>query len=91
MKNKLIPIKFGLRWVIFFVLLESSTVPLVAMSNSIAIQNIAYMSIMGFIVAFICVLVLVKLLRNLLIKQVSIWAYGSYTNKIMKYEYLQNK
>lgn len=68
MEKKLIPIKFGLRWVIFFVLLESSTVPLVAMSNSIAIQNIAYMSIMGFIVAFICVLVLVKLLRNLLIK-----------------------
>jgi hypothetical protein len=63
-----LPIRFGWRWIIFFILLETSTVPLVAMSNDIVIQNMLYMIIMGFVVAFICVLLLVLLLKRLIIR-----------------------
>lgn len=63
-----IPIYFGPKWIIFFVLLETLTVPLVALSNDIAIKNILYMSIMGFIVAFVCVMVLVNGFKKTLIK-----------------------
>jgi len=59
---------FGWRTVIFFILLELFTVPPVAMSNSIVIQNIWYMAIMGFVVALICVYFLLRLLKNTIIK-----------------------
>jgi hypothetical protein len=66
-----IVLKFGPGAIGFFILLEAITVPLVAALNSIAIQNIAYMSIMGFIVAFGSVLLLLNLLKTLLLKQAS--------------------
>lgn len=66
--EKKIVIRFGLGWGIFFILLEGSTVPLVAMSNHIALQNLAYMGIMGFGVAFICVAGLIKLLYGVLLQ-----------------------
>lgn len=66
--DRKIAINFGFRWIIFFMLLEGSTVPLVALSNRFAVQNLLYMSIMGFGVAFICVWLLVHLLKKVIIK-----------------------
>lgn len=63
-----ISLKFGWRTIIFFLLLELFTVPPVAMSNSIVIQNIWYMAIMGFVVALICVYFLLRLLKTFLIR-----------------------
>ena len=63
-----IPIKFGWRWVIFFIALETLTVPWVAYSNDIVISNVIYMCIMGFMVAFACVLLLLWLMKKLIIK-----------------------
>jgi len=66
--QKKLSLIFGWRTVIFFILLELFTVPPVAMSNSIVIQNIWYMAIMGFVVALICVYFLLRLLKNTIIK-----------------------
>ncbi|TXI91289.1 MAG: hypothetical protein E6Q33_10815 [Neisseriales bacterium] len=63
-----ISLKFGWRTIIFFLLLELFTVPPVAMSNSIVIQNIWYMAIMGFIVALVCVYFLLRILKAFLIR-----------------------
>lgn len=64
----LAPIYFSPRVIIFFILLETLTVPLVALGNSITIQNIFCSAIIGFIVAFVCVLLLLKVLKQLIIK-----------------------
>ncbi|MEN9946091.1 MAG: hypothetical protein RLZZ293_477 [Pseudomonadota bacterium] len=63
-----IKIVFERRWLIFFILLEGLTVPLVASSNKLAVQNIVYMAIMGFVVAFICVLSLCFVLKRYLLR-----------------------
>lgn len=63
-----IPLRFGWRTIVFFLLLELFTVPPVAMSNSIVIQNIWYMAIMGFVVALICVYFLLRLIKKFLIR-----------------------
>lgn len=67
MQSILAPIHFGKRVIIFFVFLEALTVPLVAISNGISTKNIIYSAIVGFVVAFICVLFLVRILKNLII------------------------
>lgn len=63
-----IPVYFGRKWLIFFMLLETSTVPLVAVSNDFAVKNIYYMSIMGFLVAFVVIWLLIKFLQKLMVK-----------------------
>lgn len=63
-----IPVYFGRKWVIFFMLLETSTVPLVAVSNDFAVKNIYYMSIMGFLVAFVVIWLLIIFLQKQMIK-----------------------
>ena len=64
-------IKFNRSGIMFFILLEGLTVPLVAMSNSIAIKNWWYMCLMGFAVAFSVVLLLARMLKGWLIKHSS--------------------
>lgn len=63
-----LPVYFGWKWVVFFILLETSTVPLVALSNDFAIKNIYYMSVMGFFVAFVVILILIRFLQKQIVK-----------------------
>lgn len=65
--TKNVPIVFGYKVIFFFILLELSTVPLVAMSNSFAIKSIQAMAAMGFFVALIAVYVLLHLLNRYII------------------------
>ena len=68
MNNKSFALIFNFRIILFFIALETLTVPLVAMSNTIATQAIIFMAIMGFLVAFIIVMLLLRLLKNIVIK-----------------------
>ena len=67
MNKKFFVIVFNLRIVLFFIALETLTVPLVAMSNKIATQAVIFMAIMGFVVAFIIVMVLLRMLKQVII------------------------
>lgn len=66
--NKLVPINFSAHVIIFFMLLEGITVPLVAISNNMIINNIVYSAYCGFIVAAICILFLFKVLKKFILK-----------------------
>ncbi len=68
MSNKSFSVVFNFRTILFFIALETLTVPLVAMSNKIATQAVIFMAIMGFLVAFIIVILLLRLLKNIVIK-----------------------
>ncbi len=87
MIKKAVPILFGVKGIVFFILLESLTVPLVAISNSFVIQSIWYMAAMGFIVAFICVFFLVKVLKKLIIRHF-LKLFGVELNSIKNLWYL---
>lgn len=59
MKQILLP--FNWKIVIFLIILEVFTVPFVAISNSIIISNQIYLGIIGFSVAFIALIIILKL------------------------------
>lgn len=67
MNNKSFALIFNFRIILFFIALETLTVPLVAMSNTFATQAIIFMAIMGFLVAFIVVILLLRLLKKVVI------------------------
>lgn len=67
MNNKSFAVIFNFRIILFFIALETLTVPLVAMSNTIATKAIIFMAIMGFLVAFIIVMLLLRLLKKVVI------------------------
>lgn len=87
MINKDIAVNFSWRTVIFFICLETLTVPLVAMSNQIVIQNILLMAIMGFGVAFICILILLRFLKKIILRN-SQRIFGFEVSKISGIWYL---
>lgn len=66
--TKTIAIKFNLKIIWFFVLLEGFTVPMVAMSNSLVLRGTYYVMAVGFLVALIVVYFLLQLLNRLIIK-----------------------
>lgn len=69
---KVINIFRGYKVILFFILLESLTVPLVALFNTIALQNVLFMAIMGFGVALLAVFFLLKILNKWIINYVNL-------------------
>lgn len=57
-----IKIPFNWKIIIFLVILEVLTVPLVAISNNIVIKNYVYVLLMGFIVAAFALFIIMKLI-----------------------------
>lgn len=68
MNNQPINLFRGYKVILFFILLESLTVPFVALFNTIAIQNIVFMAIMGFVVALFAVFILLNSANKWLIR-----------------------
>lgn len=62
--KKNINIKLGWQAVVFFIILETITVPMVAMANNFARINFLYLAIMGFMVAMIALGILLKILER---------------------------
>ncbi|MDD3265941.1 MAG: hypothetical protein PHC75_02025 [Burkholderiales bacterium] len=66
--KKNIRIKLNWQAIVFFVLLETITVPMVAMANNFARINFLYLAIMGFLVALIALIFLIKILERYFIR-----------------------
>lgn len=54
--KKFIAIPFNWKIVVFLIIIEVVTIPFVAISNSLIIKNLLYMSLIGFSVAFVALI-----------------------------------
>ena len=64
---KQVAIAFNLRFMLLLLLIELITVPLVAMSNPILRANLLTTLILGFIIAALALIIILRLLRQYLI------------------------
>ncbi len=79
-KNE-VNVNFSWTTILFFIGLETLTVPLVALSNNIVIHNIIFMAVMGFLVAFICILIILQIVKKIILAS-SIKVFGFQATKI---------
>lgn len=66
--QKKIKIKFGWQVIVFFTVLETITVPMVAMANNLAHESILYLAFFGFIIAMMALFMLLRFLENYFVK-----------------------
>lgn len=66
--QKNIKIKLSWQAILFFVILETITVPMVAMANNFAHKGIIYLAFFGFVIAMIALFILLRSLEHYFIK-----------------------